>query len=75
MGAQGKTSSASLSPNSMLETAVVKDLNCATFEEFKEKLREFWSKNLYRNDLAKEWKSFSDIPAKEARILLKVVKT
>ena len=59
----------------MLETAVVKDLNCATFEEFKEKLREFWSKNLYRNDLAKEWKSFSDIPAKEARILLKVVKT
>jgi len=72
---ENKTSSTNLSPNSMLETAVVKNLNCATFEEFKEKLREFWSKNLYRNDLAKEWSSFSDIPAKEARILLKVVKS
>ncbi len=72
---QNKTSSASLSPNSMLETAVVKDLNCATFDEFKEKLREFWSQNLYRNDSAKEWASFADIPAKEARILLKVVKS
>jgi hypothetical protein len=70
-----KTSNANLSPNSMLETAVVKDLNCATFDEFKEKLREFWSQNLYRNDLAKEWNSFEDIPAKEARILLKVVKS
>jgi len=68
------SSGVSLSPNSMLESASTKDLNCSTFEEFKDYLRKLWAENLYRNDKIKEWKSFSDIPAKEARILLKLCK-
>ena len=70
-----KSSNLALSANSMLESAVINNLKCDTFEEFKEKLREFWSKNLYRNDEAKEWESFEDVPPKEARILLKLVNT
>ena len=70
-----KSSNSALSANSMLESAVSNNLRCSTFEEFKEKLREFWSKDLYRNDEAKQWEGFSDIPAKEARILLKLVNT
>lgn len=68
------SSGVSLSPNSMLESSAIKDLNCSTFEEFKDYLRTLWAENTYRNDQIKEWKSFSDIPAKEARILLKLSK-
>ena len=65
---------ATLSPNSILESVVNKELNCNSFEEFKAELRNLWSENLYRNEKAKEWQDFSDIPAKEARVLIKLVK-
>jgi hypothetical protein len=68
------SSGVSLSPNSMLESAASKDLNCSSFEEFKDYLRTLWAENTYRNDKIKEWNNFSDIPAKEARILLKISK-
>ena len=69
------SSAAMLSPNSILESVVSKELNCNSFAEFKDELRNLWSENLYRNDKAKEWSSFSDIPAKEARLLIKLVKS
>ena len=72
---QGQTTSAaSISPNSMLESAAQKFLSCDSFEDFKESLRSFWSDNSYRNDKAKEWTCYTDIPPKEARVLLKIVK-
>lgn len=69
------SSAAMLSPNSVLETVVSKELNCNSFSEFKDELRNLWTENLYRNDKAKEWESFEDIPAKEARVLIKLVKS
>lgn len=41
------------------------------FAEFKEWLRTLWKSEAYRNESAKEWKSWSDVPAKEARALIK----
>ena len=62
------------SPNSMLESVASKELDCSSFKEFKDHLRTLWAENIYRNDKIKEWDSFTDIPAKEARILLKISK-
>jgi len=69
------SSAAMLSPNSVLESVVSKELNCNSFSEFKDELRNLWTENLYRNDKAKEWENFEDIPAKEARVLIKLVKS
>lgn len=69
-----KTSTNSVTPNSVLENLVKNEKNISTFEEFKEELRSLWSQNLYRNDEAKTWESFFDIPPKEARILIKLFK-
>lgn len=45
-----------------------------TFSDFKNWLRELWKEESYRNEDAKNWKNWSDIPAKEARALLKFLK-
>lgn len=63
-----------LTPNSVLENLLKNDKNISSFEEFKEELRSLWSSNTYRNDEAKSWEAFSDIPPKEARILIKIFK-
>jgi hypothetical protein len=57
-----------LNPNSLLENEFT------DFELFKDKMRELWSAGAYQNKSVAEWKSFSDIPPKEARILIKLVK-
>ncbi len=57
-----------LSPHGVLEK------NFVTFDEFKNKLRELWSAELYKNEQVKEWQDFSDIPPKEARILIGLTK-
>ncbi len=44
------------------------------FAGFKDYLRKLWASEAYRNDSAKNWNDFSDIPAKEARILLNIIK-
>ena len=59
----------SLSPQSMLETAFEND-----FENFKSDLRDLWQQGKYKNDAIKSWAGFSDIPIKEARVLVKLVK-
>ena len=70
---KGKSSkskpSINLSPQSMLETAFDGD-----FENFVSDLRELWSKNIYQNEDIKNWNDFNDIPIKEARILIKLIK-
>jgi len=59
----------SLSPQSMLDTAF--DGN---FDDFISDLRKLWAKNIYKNKDITNWKSFDDIPIKEARILIKLIK-
>jgi len=57
-----------LSPYGVLEKKF------GSFDEFKNTLRELWSSGDYKNPQVKEWADFSDIPPKEARILISLVK-
>jgi len=41
-----------------------------SFDDCKELLRELWKSDKYRNEDAKEWSSYKDIPTKEARKLI-----
>jgi hypothetical protein len=58
-----------LSPQSMLDTAF--DGN---FDEFVSDLRKLWAKDIYKNKDISSWKTFDDIPIKEARLLIKLIK-
>ena len=62
-----------MTPSAILEKQVYEKYACESLEEFKDVLRDFWSQGKYKNDNIKEWNSFSDIPPKEARVLLKVI--
>jgi hypothetical protein len=33
-----------------------------------------WTLELYRNDKAKNWGAYDDVPAKEARLLINIIK-
>lgn len=65
--------SVSLSPSSILQKTAYSKLGVDDFDAFKEKLRDFWQKDLYKNEDAKDWSSFEDVPPKEARVLLNVI--
>ena len=62
------SSAASLSPHGILEGRF------NSFDDLKNSLRELWSSGEYKNDEVKDWNSFKDIPPKEARILLGLLK-
>lgn len=64
-----------LTPNGVLESLASSKLKCNSFNDFKDKLRELWTLSLYKNDDAKNWKSYDDVPAKEARLLINIIKT
>lgn len=59
----------SLSPQSMIETQF--DGN---FDDFISTLRKLWAKNIYNNEDIKNWSNFYDIPIKEARVIIKLIK-
>jgi len=65
----GSKSKPSTSPQAMLSSHFSDD-----FEEFRSLLRTFWQNDTYKHDSIKDWNKFSDLPIKEARILLKLVK-
>jgi hypothetical protein len=69
----GVTTGAALTPEGMLLTASKEKLNCSNFEEFKVVLRDWWKSNKYQNPAVKEWNDFSDIPAIESRVLMKLI--
>ena len=62
-----------LSPDSILATNAANKLNCHTFEDFKQVLRVWWKEDRYKNKDASTWAGWSDVPAPEARVLLKLV--
>ena len=43
------------------------------FESFKNFLRSLWKSETYRNEEASKWKTWTDIPVKEARALIKFI--
>jgi hypothetical protein len=63
-----------LSPNSLLLSHLERDKGISNFNDFKDYLRTLWAEDKYRNEEIKNWSSFEDIPAKEARILLGLIK-
>lgn len=62
-----------VTPQGALEKAVNEKLKINSFDGFKEYLRTLWTSEAYRNQEAKNWESFKDVPAKESRILLKII--
>lgn len=60
------------SQNMLEKTAKANGLT--SFEEFQDYLRKAWKMNVYRNEETKVWTSYNDIPAKEARILISILK-
>jgi hypothetical protein len=61
------------SSQGMLEKTA-KNSGINSFSEFQDYLREAWKLNVYRNNDTKVWTSYNDIPAKEARILMSILK-
>jgi hypothetical protein len=71
--AQGSSQS-SLSIQSSLEKNAKDLLDCVDFDDFLTYLKELKDSNSYICKEVESWSSFSDIPSKEARVLLKLIK-
>jgi hypothetical protein len=67
------TSPQTLTPSGILEANAANKLNCSSFDDFKQVLRDWWRENLYKNEKASSWEDWGDIPPPEARVLLKLV--
>tara|TARA_R110002020_G_scaffold142040_2_gene313926 strand:- start:8358 stop:9143 length:786 start_codon:yes stop_codon:yes gene_type:complete len=63
-----------LTPSGALQKALEETYKVKSFKGFKELLRSFWKEESYRNEDTKDWKSYDDIPAKECRKLIAIVK-
>jgi hypothetical protein len=64
---------APITPVGLLQKTLRERHKVDSFEGCKELLRDLWKDEKYRNEGAKKWGSFSDIPAKEARKLISVL--
>jgi len=73
--APAPTASASmgLTPSSMVEGLAKEKLSCANFEEFRTVLRDWWQSGKYKNNDVKDWNDYEDIPASQARVLMKLI--
>ena len=61
----------------MLKKKASDVLNCNSFEDFKNYLREWWQEKeegVYGNPGIKEWQDWSDISAKDSRVLLSIIR-
>ena len=65
--------SADVSPQAILSKKFTENIG-GSFTDFRSWLRELWKAESYQNADAANWKTWSDVPAKEARALLKFVK-
>lgn len=70
----GDSQNIALTPNAALQKAFQEKSGSDSFEEFKSLLRQLWKEESYQNEDAKEWSEFSDIPAKECRKILALIK-
>jgi len=60
-------------PVDLLQKTLRDKHSVESFDDCKELLRDLWKSDKYRNEDAKKWGSFKDIPAKEARKLIVAV--
>ena len=63
-----------LTPQTTLQKAFGAKTGSDTFDSFKELMRKLWASEAYRNEDVKSWEDFSDIPAKECRKLITIIK-
>ncbi len=70
----GDSGSMAITPSGTLKKALKEKHDIDSFKGFKELLRGLWKEETYRNEEAAEWSSYSDIPAKECRKLISIVK-
>ena len=64
---------APITPVGLLQKTLRDKHQVDSFEGCKELLRDLWKDEKYRNESAKKWGSFTDIPAREARKLISVL--
>lgn len=72
------TSSSELTPTGLLKKIISEKYSISEYPEFKNVLREFHKEgkiNSISIDTIKEWNDFSDISAKDSRILIAVIKS
>ena len=69
----GVSSNAPITPSGLLEKTLRDKHSVDSFESFKDTLRAFWKDGKYLNEEVKNWSSFDDIPAKEARKLIGII--
>jgi len=62
-----------ITPSGLLEKTLRDKHSVDSFDSFKDKLRDFWKDGKYVNEDVKDWSSFDDIPAKEARKLIGIL--
>lgn len=62
-----------LKPSGLLERTL-KENGIVSFDDFVVWLRTKWKDNSYRNEDAPNWKSYKDVPAKECRKLISIIK-
>ena len=67
------SSNAPITPSGLLEKTLRDKHSVDSFESFKDTLRAFWKDGKYLNEEVKNWSSFDDIPAKEARKLIGII--
>jgi len=70
-----KSSSPSFSPQVSLEKNSKDLLDCEDFDCFKDYLNKLHKSNIYHHEDVPNWSDYSDIPSKEARILLNIIKS
>ena len=70
---ESDTGATPITPVDLLEKTLREKHNVDSFEGCKNVLRDLWKSESYRNEKAKEWSCFKDIPAKEARKLIVVL--
>jgi hypothetical protein len=64
-----------ITPVGLLEKTLREKHQVDSFDACKKVLRDLWKDDKYRNESAAEWNSFGDIPAKEARKLIALLKS
>tara|TARA_B100000900_G_scaffold414441_1_gene441091 strand:- start:70 stop:840 length:771 start_codon:yes stop_codon:yes gene_type:complete len=63
-----------LTPSGALQKALGDKLGDSSFDSFKTFLRQLWKDDSYRNEDAKDWSSYEDLPAKECRKIISIIK-
>lgn len=63
-----------ITPTGTLQKTLAEVLNITNFDDFKEYLRTLWKNEAYKNEDIKDWNDFKDIPAKECRIIIALIR-